>query len=167
MVNYGNGKVYKIWSPVGDKIYIGSTTKDHLSQRMTAHRASYKAWKNGKGGYLSSFELFEEYGIVHCSIVLLEGFPCGCKDELHMKEAHYIKSLTCVNKHVPYRTDDEKAQSKQRNYERNKERNNERNKERQKRTTRKWYYEHTDMERQRRLLFEVASEMQNKKLWMA
>jgi hypothetical protein len=148
MVNYGNGKVYKIWSPMGDKIYIGSTTKEHLSQRMTAHRGSYKTWKNGKGRYVSSFELFEEYGIDTCTIVLLEVFPCGSKDELHMKEAHHIKSLSCVNKRVPYRTEDEK----------------EKHKEHQKRKTKKWYYEHTDKEHQRRLLFEVASEMENKKI---
>ena len=28
MVNYGNGKVYKIESHLGDNIYIGSTTKE-------------------------------------------------------------------------------------------------------------------------------------------
>lgn len=33
MVNYGKTKIYKIWSPKGDNIYIGSTTKEYLSQR--------------------------------------------------------------------------------------------------------------------------------------
>ena len=32
MVNYANSKVYKIWSTQGDKIYVGSTTKQYLSQ---------------------------------------------------------------------------------------------------------------------------------------
>ena len=45
MVNYGNAKVYKIWSTAGDKIYIGSTTKEYLSQRMDKHRSGYKQWK--------------------------------------------------------------------------------------------------------------------------
>ena len=31
---YNNGKIYKIESNLGNKIYIGSTTKDYLSQRM-------------------------------------------------------------------------------------------------------------------------------------
>ena len=41
MVNYGNSKIYKIWSPNGDNIYIGSTTKKYLSQRMVEHRCDY------------------------------------------------------------------------------------------------------------------------------
>ena len=45
MVNYNNSKVYKIWSHAGDKIYIGSTTKDYLSKRMTDHRSAYKLYK--------------------------------------------------------------------------------------------------------------------------
>jgi hypothetical protein len=27
MPNYANGKIYKLWSPQGDDIYIGSTTQ--------------------------------------------------------------------------------------------------------------------------------------------
>ena len=51
MVNYNNGKIYKI-EPIVDHdegdIYIGSTTKHYLSQRMDKHRGNYKSWKNGK-----------------------------------------------------------------------------------------------------------------------
>ena len=46
-LNYDQSKLYKIWSPQGDKIYIGSTTKELLCQRMTAHRKDYTKWKNG------------------------------------------------------------------------------------------------------------------------
>ena len=50
MVNYGNGKIYKI-EPICDhdegEVYIGSTTKDYLSQRMDTHRADYKSWLKG------------------------------------------------------------------------------------------------------------------------
>ena len=48
MVNYANSKVYKIWSTQGDKIYIGSTTKPYLCQRMDKHRSDYKRFKDGK-----------------------------------------------------------------------------------------------------------------------
>ena len=41
MVNYSNGKIYKIESDLGDLIYIGSTTKYYLSQRMERHRFDY------------------------------------------------------------------------------------------------------------------------------
>ena len=41
MVNYNNGKIYKI-EPIVDHdegdIYIGSTTKQYLSMRMDKHR---------------------------------------------------------------------------------------------------------------------------------
>ena len=37
MTNYNNGK-----------IYIGSTTKELLSQRTAAHNSQYKAWKKGQ-----------------------------------------------------------------------------------------------------------------------
>jgi hypothetical protein len=42
----------------GDKIYIGSTSKQFISQRMATHRSCYKFWKSGgKGSFTSSFEL--------------------------------------------------------------------------------------------------------------
>tara|TARA_R110000822_G_scaffold12572_2_gene45367 strand:+ start:388 stop:954 length:567 start_codon:yes stop_codon:yes gene_type:complete len=104
MVNYANGKVYKIESSLGDKIYIGSTTKAQLSQRMSTHRADYKRWKDGKRGAVSSFQLFEEYGLENCKIVLLEDCPCETNDQLKAREAHYIRTLECVNKFVPLRT---------------------------------------------------------------
>jgi hypothetical protein len=104
MVNYSNGKIYKIESHSGDKIYIGSTTKQYLSQRMDKHRADYKFWKNGKGGKIRSFELFDEYGIENCSIILLELFPCNTKDELVSRESFYIRTFDCVNKVIPGRS---------------------------------------------------------------
>ena len=70
MVNYENGKIYKIESYLGDKIYIGSTSKQYLSQRMDTHRSNYKKWKKGKASSITSFQIFEKYGIENCSIVL-------------------------------------------------------------------------------------------------
>ena len=77
MVNYQNGKLYKIESHQGDKIYIGSTTKEYLSQRFVAHRDDYKQYKKGKTiGKMTSFNLFDEYGLDNCFITLIESFPC-------------------------------------------------------------------------------------------
>ncbi len=104
MVNYNNGKIYKIESNIGDKVYIGSTTKEYLSQRMTAHRKNYNRWKQGKRDLTTSFLLFDEYGLDNCTIVLLESCSCESKDELHAREAHYIRTITCVNKCIPGRT---------------------------------------------------------------
>ena len=53
MVNYANSKVYKIWSTQNNKIYVGSTTKQYLSQRMDSHRTGYKSWKKTYGKQLN------------------------------------------------------------------------------------------------------------------
>ena len=104
MVNYANGKIYKIESSLGDKIYIGSTTKAQLSMRMGEHRANFKRWKDGKTHMVTAFHLFEEYGVENCKIVLLEDCPCESKDQLSAREAHYIRTLECVNRNVPSRS---------------------------------------------------------------
>ena len=103
-LNYDQSKVYKIWSPQGDKIYIGSTTKQYLSQRMTLHRGSYNYWKSGKGGLITSFLLFDEYGLDNCFIELLEAKPCASRDEMKQLEGGYIRNLACVNKCIAGRT---------------------------------------------------------------
>ena len=50
MVNYNKGKIYMI-EPISDHddgdVYIGSTTKQYLSQRMEFHRRDYKNFLNG------------------------------------------------------------------------------------------------------------------------
>ena len=99
-MNYQKTKIYKIWSTSGDKIYIGSTTKDLLSQRMAIHRSHYKTWiKNGMGkGYISSFALFQMYGIENCYIELLESYACHNIEERRKKEGEYIRSNNCINK---------------------------------------------------------------------
>ena len=104
MVNYQNSKIYKIESLLGDKIYIGSTTKQYLSQRMAGHKNDYDNWKNGLRGKVMSFEMFEEYGFENCSIVLLEEVKCDSKDHLKQRESHYIRTLVCINKNIPGRT---------------------------------------------------------------
>ena len=110
MVNYQNGKIYKIESHQGDKIYIGSTSKQYLSQRFDKHRSNYKKWKidpSTVNGKTRSYELFDDYGLNNCFITLIESFPCNSKDELTGREAYYIRSLTCVNKVIPLRTEKE------------------------------------------------------------
>ena len=105
MVNYSNGKVYKIEPINGDDgdVYFGSTTKEYLSQRMDTHRTDYKRWKEEKRNYVSSFSLFEKYGLENCKIILLENINANSKDELISKEAYYIRNFKCVNKVIPDR----------------------------------------------------------------
>lgn len=112
--DYSKGKVYKI-EPVIDHdegdIYIGSTTKQYLSQRMTMHKSEYVRWKGGlRDKHIRSYDLFEKYGFENCQIVLIESVDCKGRDELFLREAYYIKSMKCVNKLMPIRTDQEKKE---------------------------------------------------------
>jgi hypothetical protein len=109
MVNYGNGKIYLI-EPSIEKlddrdIYVGSTTKEFLSQRMDTHRNGYRRWKRGMPvSRVTSYEIFDKYGIENCKITLLEAYPCNSRDELTSREAHFIRTMQCVNKYIPQRT---------------------------------------------------------------
>jgi hypothetical protein len=47
MVNYNDSSIYKIWSPLGDDIYIGSTTRK-LCVRMAQHRCCFRTMKGSK-----------------------------------------------------------------------------------------------------------------------
>ena len=110
MVNYSNGKIYKI-EPECDydegDIYIGSTTKKYLSQRMDLHRCHYKRWKIGLQNKTTSYDIFDKYGLENCDIILLENVNASSNDELKAREAYYIKTLKCVNRCLPLRKIDE------------------------------------------------------------
>jgi hypothetical protein len=124
MVNYQNGKIYKIVSSQTDKVYIGSTTKDKLCQRMAGHRGSYKSYLKDEHNYITSFEIIKHED---AKIILIEAFPCNNSDELHARERYYIENTNnCVNKQVP---SSNKKESDKRYYEMNKEQINEKNKE--------------------------------------
>jgi hypothetical protein len=92
MPDYQNAKIYKIWSPMGNEIYIGSTIQK-LYARLSAHKT--------KGG-CSSKILFEKYDDVR--IELIEYFPCDNKEQLNKKEGEYIRKLDCVNRCIAGRT---------------------------------------------------------------
>ena len=124
MVNYNNGKIYKIepnCEHEEEEIYIGSTTKEYLSQRMEKHRSNYKYWKEGKCRKTNSFILFEKYGVENCNIILLEYINAQSKDELTAKEAEYIKNYKCINKFIPFRTNEERKDKIKEYYENNKD----------------------------------------------
>ena len=94
MCNYQNSKIYKLWSPEGDDIYIGSTTVS-LSRRKAKHKTQNNTSKI----------LFEKYTDVR--IELLEECPCDNKEQLLKKEGEYIRNNNCVNKRVAGRTNKE------------------------------------------------------------
>ena len=94
MVNYKQGKIYKIECNVTGLIYIGSTCKKKLSGRMTEHRSSYKKYLNGKKKYYSVFKTMENKDY---DIILIEDYPCKSKDQLFARERYYTNEIECVN----------------------------------------------------------------------
>ncbi len=107
MVNYQNGKIYKLVSFQTDKIYIGSTC-EKLTVRKAKHKANYKLFLNEKQKYITSFEIVKYNDV---DIILLEEFPCENKEQLHKRERYYIESVNnCVNKNIPTRTREERTE---------------------------------------------------------
>ena len=98
-----NGKIYKIADAENTKCYIGSTISS-LSKRMGKHRSDYKLYKSGLFNNISSFGLFDEFGLENCKIELIENFPCSSREELNVREGFFIQSNECVNKQVAGQT---------------------------------------------------------------
>lgn len=111
MVDYSKGKIYKIVCNTTGLIYVGSTCKPKLCQRLSKHVSDYKRHLNKKAGYMTSFEILENNNYV---IVLLEEYPCNNKDQLHKKEREWIEKNVCVNKVIPSRTIKEYNQTSKR-----------------------------------------------------
>jgi len=77
MVNYSNGKIYKIISDQTDLIYIGSTTQQ-LSKRKQRHKSNKDC---------SSKEILQ---YEDARIILIEMFSCNCKEELSAREQYFM-----------------------------------------------------------------------------
>jgi hypothetical protein len=105
MSKYNFGKIYKLVSPNTNKIYIGSTCKKYLCQRMADHNTRFKKWNlnNDNENYYSSFEIMK---CGQVQIILLESVNCNSKDELLKKEREHIdKNIdNIINKNLPTRT---------------------------------------------------------------
>jgi hypothetical protein len=77
MVNYNNGKIYKLICDNSDLIYIGSTTQP-LYKRLNQHK---------KRKDCSCKKLFE---LGNVKIILIEDFKCKNKENLMKREQYYI-----------------------------------------------------------------------------
>ena len=127
MPDYTLGKIYKITG--NGKVYIGSTCRPMLCQRMSEHRGCYKRWFNGKDrDYLTSFECVND---PNCYIELLETYPCNTKDELTKCEGKWIREIKCVNHRVEGRTRDERRLGQKEKISKQQKEYNEINKEKQ------------------------------------
>jgi hypothetical protein len=98
MVNYDNGKIYKIVCNVTGETYIGATTKKYVSKRLTEH--VYRFNHPELNQYMSKKII--ENGNYY--IELVELVKCESKDELSKRERYWIENTVCVNKQMPSRT---------------------------------------------------------------
>ena len=108
MVNYSQGKIYKIVDNTNGDIYVGSTCETTLAKRLSKHIQTFKTYKQGKSGYASSYKIIENDDY---DIILIENYPCETRDQLHSRERHYIETLPCVNLIIPTRTHKEWVQA--------------------------------------------------------
>lgn len=96
---YQRAKIYKL---IGNGLtYYGSTCEPTLARRLATHKGDYNKYINGKGRYITSFEILSTGNY---DIVLVENYPCNSKDELHSRERHWIETNECINKIIPCRT---------------------------------------------------------------
>ena len=105
MVNYENGKIYKLYSPSKNIVYYGSTAQKYLSSRLQSHLAYYKSYKNNTYHYCNtSFKVleYEDY-----KIELVEKIYCNNVTQLRERERYYIENNECVNKNIPNQTQKE------------------------------------------------------------
>lgn len=103
MPDYTKTKIYKLYNESGNT-YIGSTTLP-LTRRLSKHKSDAKY--SSKHTTCISRELFENNNNV--MIELIEYFPCENKDIINMREAEIISYADCINKNMPYRTAENKA----------------------------------------------------------
>jgi hypothetical protein len=96
MPDYQKGKIYKLWSPQGNEIYIGSTVNS-LAKRLSHHKSHHNP--------CNSKYLFENYDDVR--IELVEEYPCNNKMELNKKEGQHIRNNECLNRFIAGRTQKE------------------------------------------------------------
>ena len=82
-------KAYKIVCDITEHIYVGSTSKHLLSQRMSQHRsdARYRPHKTKLHTTMS------QLGLEHFSIQLLEAKLVNSREEQRMLEQKYIEEL--------------------------------------------------------------------------
>lgn len=99
MVNYQDGKIYKVESITGQKKYYGGTCR-LLKTRMKEHIRSYMTKKN-------TTRSSEVLAYPDAVMTLVELYPCSSKKELTDRERWYIQNNLCCNLVIPGRTDAE------------------------------------------------------------
>lgn len=100
MVNYINGKIFKIVSEVNGQIYIGSTVQN-LNNIHNKYKFKYRKWlEDNNNDYYSVYKLFE---LGNTRIEVIINYPCDTREELVKREMYYINEIPNVNIIKPHK----------------------------------------------------------------
>ena len=107
MVNYANGKIYKMVNNVDDEIYVGSTCNP-LHKRKNGHKGQLT-----RHPHLLKSQHFRRIGWENVKIILIENYPCESKQDLLKRERYWIDELKpSLNKALPYVSEEERVRHK-------------------------------------------------------
>lgn len=99
MLDYAQGKIYKLVNNVDDEIYVGSTV-NLLRYRKKQHKYKSLTWPDR-----NVYKHLNEIGWDNVEIILIEYWECKDKCELESRERYWIELLKpSLNKCIPTRT---------------------------------------------------------------
>ena len=103
MPDYSQAKIYRLFSPSTNKVYIGATSQKYLSSRLAMHKENRSLHAAKLANYITSIELTKYHD---CQIELIENFPCTNRTELGARERYHLEQnkINAVNKMIPIRT---------------------------------------------------------------
>jgi len=121
------GCIYKI--SYKDLNYYGSSLK---KDRFTKHKNAYKSWKEGKGHYSSSYQLFQE-AEKNNELPTFEVLGCFykyfCDECMRKEEQTYIDNYPCINKRNSFITEEQRKENDKEQTKEYREKNKEQIKE--------------------------------------
>jgi hypothetical protein len=98
MVNYQNGKIYKLVNNNDDDIYIGATCST-LTKRKYGHKKDAGLHPDRR-----IYAHLNQVGWENVSIILIETCPCNNRNELSKRERYWVDKLKPVlNTALPLR----------------------------------------------------------------
>lgn len=133
--------VYALTCKDSTKIYFGSSMQTK-QRRYSKHKYDFNRYKNGKGNYCASYELFE-IGDVEIHVIM----DCPCVDEIQLRQIEqiYLDNCECVNIKNAYISEETIKQYRKEYQQTEKYKNYE--KERNQKEERKEYHKNYEKER--------------------
>ncbi len=147
MPNYENAIIYKIVDNTTGNIYIGSTCSP-IHKRLNDHKAKYNYYLRNKCPNVTSFDIIKNGDYY---IEVIEECDVKNKNELALREQHYIKTMKCINKQIPGRTKKEYYNETYESFKESRRRYVEENKEKIANYKREWSQQNKERLYERRV----------------